>query len=456
VFADQALLSPLSVAAVLATMPSGPFVEVQRNKGTATWYNALILDINGNDICIEFEDDIWPSTEVPASSVRRPPPSRGEAWEPVVGEPVEVLVAATEASPSGWCIGHLKKIANGSFYFVALEGVPRGQADKIVQRDGLRNVSTEPPIDVCSLIRRKIPVHRDLHTWIRSQDCLGCLSDVQTRGRLLGASCIDGGDSDVPYVLLVGDERAVDLGEKLLEEIHFKHQVNMQRFQLHREKLMEMIAHHESHHQARHSETISVESGFVGRIIGKKGENIKRLQEEHSVNISIKDPDDYNKDSMTTIVIHGSSSEQVRKAREEIEYVVVRIPVEQEQVGWIVGRQYKRLTDIAKKAELHYARFNDKECAIELCGLRHQIEDAKMLISAQRDYLEVHQGMNEEHRAIQQEFEALDELDGKGGKKGSKGAPKGSRYTNTTSGKSSEGKGKNKDGSAVGKGRTRG
>mmetsp|Transcript_24071 Transcript_24071/g.46847 ORF Transcript_24071/g.46847 Transcript_24071/m.46847 type:complete len:443 (+) Transcript_24071:115-1443(+) len=442
-------------------MPGGPYVEVtrvQRNKGTATWYNALILDIHGSDICIEFEDDIWPSTQVPASTVRRPPPSRGEVWQPVVGEPVEVLVAATEASPSGWCLGHLKKIANDSFYFVALEGVPRGQADKIVQRDGLRNVSTEPPIDVGSLIRRKIPVHRDLHTWIRSQDCLGCLSDVQTRGRLLGASCIDGGDSDVPYVLLVGDQHAVTLGEKLLTEIHFKHQVKMQRFQLHREKLMEMIAHHESHHQARHSETISVESSFVGRIIGKKGENIKRLQEEHSVNISIKDPDDYSKDSMTTIVIYGTSIEQVRKAREEIEYVVVRIPIEQEQVGWIVGKQYKRLADIAKKAELHYARFNDKECAIELCGLRYQIEDAKMLISVQRDYLEVHQGMSEEHRAIQQEFEALDELDGKGGKKGGKGAPKGApRQANATGGKSNEGRGKQKDGfAAVGKGRGRG
>jgi len=446
-------------------MPSGPFVEVQRNKGTSTstWYNALILDISGNDICIEFEDEIWPSTEVPASSVRRPPPSRGEAWEPVIGEPVEVLVAVTEASPSGWCLGHLKKIANGSFYFVALEGVAKGQADKIVQREELRNVSTEPPVDVGSLIRRKIPVHRDLHTWIRSQDCLGCLSDVQTRGRLLGASCIDGGDSDVPYVLLVGDQRAVNLGEKLLTEIHFKHQVKMQRFQVHREKLMEMIAHHESHHQARYSETVSVESGFVGRIIGKKGENIKKLQEENNVNISIKDPEDYGKDSVTTISIYGSSMEQVRKAREEIEYVVVRIPVEQDQVGWIVGRQYKRLTDIAKKAELHYARFNDKECAIELCGLRYQIEDAKMLISVQRDYLEVHQGMSEEHRAIQQEFEALDELDGKGGKKGGKGATKGTRYASAqanataTGGNNNDGRGKLKDSyAAVGKGRGRG
>merc|ERR1712129_28170 len=144
-------------------------------------------------------------------------------------------------------------------------------------------------------------------------------------------------------------------------------------------------------------------------------------------------------------------------------YVVVRIPVEQEQVGWIVGRQYKRLTDIAKKAELHYARFNDRECAIELCGLRYQIEDAKMLISVQRDYLEVHQGMSEEHRAIQQEFEALDELDGKGGKKGAKGAPKGMRYASAqanstaTGGKNNEGRGKVKDGfAAVGKGRGRG
>merc|ERR1711920_532326 len=98
--------------------------------------------------------------------------------------------------------------------------------------------------------------------------------------------------------------------------------------------------------------------------------------------------------------------------REELEYITVSIPVASEQIGWILGKGFQNITDIAKKTELHYARFDDKTKSLQLCGLRHQVEDAKMLISVHREYLQVYQDMDEEQSAIQESFDQLDETSG--------------------------------------------
>merc|ERR1712190_260638 len=97
----------------------------------------------------------------------------------------------------------------------------------------------------------------------------------------------------------------------------------------------------------------------------------------------------------------------VKKARDELEYIIVKIPVEAEQVGRILGKGFHNILEITKKTELHFARFDDKSHSLELCGLRHQVEDAKLLISAHRDYLPVYQDMDEEQTQIRQSFNEL-------------------------------------------------
>merc|ERR1711920_310573 len=108
------------------------------------------------------------------------------------------------------------------------------------------------------------------------------------------------------------------------------------------------------------------------------------------------------------ITITGDSEEACKSAREELEYITVSIPVETEQIGWILGKGFQNITDIATKTELHYARFDDNTKSLELCGLRQQVEDAKMLISVHRDYLQVYQDMDDEQHAIQESFDQLD------------------------------------------------
>uniref|UniRef100_A0A7S1L6X3 K Homology domain-containing protein n=1 Tax=Alexandrium catenella TaxID=2925 RepID=A0A7S1L6X3_ALECA len=409
-------------------MRSGLYVEIQKTPESTTWYNGYVVDIEGENIRVEFEDDVWPADDYPTTSVRRCPSVRsGESWTPKVDEPLEVLVPATESSPSGWALAQLKKIKQKSFFFVALEGLLKGPQDMIVEREGVRRVSTEPTIAASGLVRKLVAVDRELHSWLRSQDSIGCLNDVQIKGKLLLASCTHyrPNAKGSPKVTLVGDEHSVALGEKLLVDIHFKHQITMQRFHTHRDRLMEYLSQKENHYKGQFKETFTVDASFVGRIIGKKGENIKRIREVHEVNVLIQDPQEDERWNVTTITVSGEQEEPVQKAKEEMEYIVVKVPIDPQQVGWIVGKGYQNLTDIATKTGLCSSRFDDQSSSIELCGLRHQVEDAKMMISVHRDYLLVYQDMSEERRNIEKGFEELDELKGGKGKKGGKGGRKG-------------------------------
>mmetsp|Transcript_61635 Transcript_61635/g.133454 ORF Transcript_61635/g.133454 Transcript_61635/m.133454 type:complete len:467 (-) Transcript_61635:54-1454(-) len=418
----------------------GAAVEVRKNKTSTTWYCASILDIVGDHIRVGFEDGIWPSRDVPADSVRQCPQEHAsDGFDPQVDEVVEVSVSASESNPSGWSLGRVKTIKN-SFYFIGFVGTHKGSQDLIVEGSALRRVNAEPPVDASKLVRRLVAVSPELHAWIGSQDFLGCLRHVQAKGRLLVASC---SEQVPPEVLLIGSERSALLGEKLLVQIHFRHQAEMRRFHETREQLIERLAERKKWYSAQHKEVFSVDQALVGKVIGKKGENINLIREKFSVDIHLQDADDGEARMAATVTITGLDADSVKKAREAVEYVTERLPVQSEQVGWILGRGFQNIQDMAKKTELHYARYDDKSMSLELCGLRQQVEDAKMLISVHLEYLPVYQDMDEEQHAIQQSFE---ELGSAGPRKGEKGKGRGGKdswrgYPESSGGRGGRGRG---------------
>merc|ERR1719330_132123 len=100
------------------------------------------------------------------------------------------------------------------------------------------------------------------------------------RATLLTATATPATVKGTPKVALIGDAKAVELGEKLLVEIHFRNQAKMQRFHEHRERLMEQIRNLEQQYNRQHREVFTVDPAWVGRIIGSKGANISRLRTE--------------------------------------------------------------------------------------------------------------------------------------------------------------------------------
>merc|ERR1712083_370457 len=128
---------------------------------------------------------------------------------------------------------------------------------------------------------------------------------------------------------------------------------------------------------------------------------------------------------------------------------------EPEQVGFLIGKEYRNMKELTEKCELAYARFDDSSSSIELCGLSAQVEAAKMMIMVHRDYLPVYRDMGQERDEIQAQFAELDGQDFKGkGKKGKGKDKKGEQASFQQSDPKAAGKGKEKDkGKDKGKGK---
>lgn len=412
-----------------------PIVEVRKNPKSTTWYNAVMVDMSEGNIRVRFEDEVWLSREVPAHSVRFCPDPDDDGFNPVTDDMVEVKTDATKSQPSAWSLGRVKNVKN-LFYFIAFVGAQKDMQDPIVERGAIRRVSNQQSIDPSKYVRRLVLVPQELHRWICTQDSQGCLSHMQAKARLLIASTLDTEPDGKcqPKVLLIGDECAINLSEKLLELVHFKNQANMQRYHDLREGFMERLAQKKQHHQTQHKEVFVVAQHIVGRIIGKKGENINLVRKQHRVEIEVLDDDGTR--GYCTVTVTGPTAEAVRGARGELEFITEFIPLEREEVGWVLGKGLQNITEIAKKTDLHYARYNDDTGCIELCGLKHQVEAAAMLINVHCDYLHVYQDMDDETNNIQQCF---DELENNAGYRSSwKGANgNASRSGADTSGKSS-------------------
>merc|ERR1712194_146814 len=260
-------------------------------------------------------------------------------------------------------------------------------------------------------------------------------SDVVSRSALLAATCVgtEATHKGAPKVSLVGDERAIELAEKSLVNIHFRNQAKMQRFHEQREKLMAKLRDYEQQSSKHFWEVFNVDSQFLGRIIGNKGVNINRVRDEHWVTIETTDLG-YGE---ATVTITGESAESVAAAKQEMDFVLDKIEIEQDQVGWVLGKGHENLIEVQKKSGLQSAWYNDSTHSIELCGLKSQVDDAKLMLKVHSEYLSVFQDIDSERRQIQKQFEELGRS--VGGRKGDKG-------------KGDKGKGKRED-SDKGKGK---
>lgn len=390
---------------------TGTPVEVRKNPHSTTWYNATILDVVGKNIKVGFEDDVWPTKLVPSYSVRRCP--QDDDWldfDPQVDDAVEVLVTASKGNPSGWALGRVKAIRN-SFFFIGFMGSHKAAQDLIVERESLRPVNGEPSIDTTGMVRRLLPAKPELHHWIHSKDFRGCLTSVRLKCRLLLATWVEAEPGAEPEVeiLLIGYDRGVELAVKLFVMIHFKNQVEMARFDAQCEKFDRRLSELKRIHGSMHRETFPLEPRLTRQLLGRAREVRARLGVEAKLQERVPNPNGGPPVTMVTLI--GPTQQAVMEAKDELEFITDRIPVkDEEQVRWILGKNFQNIKSIARDTHLQYMKFDDLTNSLELCGLREQIKNAKNLIYEHCSYLPVYQSIGEERQAIRQREEDLEEM----------------------------------------------
>jgi hypothetical protein len=419
-------------------------VEVQVDEEPGIWYQGYMVDVNPKGrISVKFEDDVWPQREFATSSVRRSTPAPTD-FEPKEGDTVEVKLGAVVGQPPSWATGTVKQERSG-FYFVALTSGKSGrQQDMILEKDALRPVSVAKPLNLTAFERVLVPVEPELHKWVQSQDAGGCFEQVLNKALVSHVACDSSGAA--PVVVVLGETRAAHRA-KLLMEVHFKHQKEIQRFHDRREDKLREIEKKKQLYALSYREEFTVDDDIVGLVIGAKGENLRKVQAEHNVDIHV---DRYDGTAATDggirkVKIVGHSAESVQAARAAVEYIKEFYPVEESMVGWMLGKMRKNLVEFQEKTQITRLKWLPDRSAIELCGLKPQIDDTLMLLDGHSQYYTVYKEMGREQENINESFGEL----GKMGKGGFKGRPKGGKDE-----KEEKGKGKGKDdGKPKGKGK---
>mmetsp|Transcript_95116 Transcript_95116/g.269259 ORF Transcript_95116/g.269259 Transcript_95116/m.269259 type:complete len:616 (+) Transcript_95116:61-1908(+) len=391
-------------------MESGSLVEVRLRKQSHTWCQGRIRDVNADrdHIVVCFESGTLWYQEVETSQVRRPPAAprdlEGEEWRPQLDEAVEVMKPAVAPRPVCWTRGVVRMVREPYLYVSAL-GDTREQ-DVIVRRERVRRVSTEVTLDQAPPLRREVvKVAKPLAPWVESEDAVGCLTQVRIKAGLLNASTQETEDGSM-VIVLIGDTKSAELGRKLLCDVHLKHQAEIQRCQDKVLRLEDKLMECEDRATDAKVE-FSIEDGLVGRIIGKNGHNLMRTQDKFNVRIEVLEARPPREPTKRVIRITGQSTEDVEAARRSIEFIQVSVPLAEDQIGWILGKGFNNIQDIARKAELIYARFNPRAYVLELCGLHDSVESAKLLVEAHADYLQVYKEMDQEQIEMHRNFKRL-------------------------------------------------
>lgn len=371
-------------------------VEVRKTADSSTWFEGKITDIDVKHQIVQVSFAVWEPRSVPAHLVRKVvSPAVTDSFDPQVGELVEVRMVASADSPAGWTRGRVKSI-KGEFFFMAFESSSSGLRDMIVEKDSLRTVSTQPTLDLSRVDRCAVPIDTLLQGWINTEDAAGVFGNIKERSGLIHIGPSGKG------VTMVGDAVAVRRGRMLLE-VHVKHQKELVSFQDRRDKKLRALDEQRQRYANQVHVEFSVSVDVIGLVIGKGGENMKRVSNQHKVEVRVIEAANPNR--TVTIRVSGDCTESVNAARNDLEITTHDYKVDEKLVGWLLGKQMRNIQDIQHKSGLLYARFQRNSKALELCGTRLQIDDAIVLLDSHMQYYDVYKEYDRQEDAL---FKDLD------------------------------------------------
>ena len=128
-----------------------------------------------------------------------------------------------------------------------------------------------------------------------------------------------------------------------------------------------------------------VEPPLLGMVIGAAGSNVRRVTEETGVDRVVVDRE------ASVVRIVGHRAEDVARAREMLEICCVYIPVPEQKVGFIVGKEGRNINDIIAKAQLMVPggmTMDRAKGSMRVLGTRAACEKTRLLVEAQLSFLE--------------------------------------------------------------------
>merc|ERR1712137_822945 len=231
-----------------------------------------------------------------------------------------------------------------------------------------------------------------------TQDALGCLNHIQSQSGL--TALWHSGNT----LKLFGDKQSVQRSKMLLE-IHVKHQNQIQSFQSVREKRLRALETKRSRLEGtgfKHSVKVQVATAMIPRIIGKKGEVVRSLEEKYGVSIRILSNEGCDE---TTVCIHGNNLHEIESAKGEVEYVEEALPIDAAMNRWVLGKNGKTIISFKESCGLVYASLDRESQQLSLCGTKSAVEDALAMFETHIMYYPVFAQMGKEISDIIEQLE---------------------------------------------------
>ncbi|KAF4662409.1 fragile X mental retardation [Perkinsus chesapeaki] len=414
-----------------------PIVEIRDDSAPQKWFEGYLADVDvaNKTISVVFQDDVWGPKTVPMSQARLAPSLTSKAlnspydYRPGIGDTVEVRSPATGHAPVSWWTGEVLSIRADEFFYVKNADL---HEPIIVERanirhpvgfpaDGSDSGRSQSSIRLDDLRSETVKIPKLLGEWIMSDDGQGCLNQVAIKSGLLKITPrVD--SKTGPTVTLIGNQRDIHRA-KLLLEVHVKHQKEIQGFHEKRQNMLNALSSRREKLESQESTSFNIDSSLVG---------------DYGVEVNVADKGTAREPDSRRVVIYGPTVEAVNKARAELEYLVERYPIPPDCIGWVIGKRFTTLHEIADSAHLNYARLDesssDSPCLV-ICGRRQDLDDARLLLDSHLQYHDVFEDMAKESRELGDEFNRLGDASGirrgkgkgKGKGAGGKGRSQGAR-----------------------------
>eukprot|EP00747_Dinoflagellata_sp_TGD_P190016 gnl/TRDRNA2_/TRDRNA2_51066_c0_seq1.p1 gnl/TRDRNA2_/TRDRNA2_51066_c0~~gnl/TRDRNA2_/TRDRNA2_51066_c0_seq1.p1 ORF type:complete len:329 (+),score=85.75 gnl/TRDRNA2_/TRDRNA2_51066_c0_seq1:101-1087(+) len=175
-------------------------------------------------------------------------------------------------------------------------------------------------------------------------------------------------------------------------------------------------------------ERLEVPTDCAGMLIGKKGANLKALQERFHVTVKMETPKDGD-GSTQAITVRGKCRGDVAAAIRELDVASETIEIPEEAIGWVSGRNrryMKLIQELSGLAVLRQARRDNGSAEkgeggdgeqveaeagesegpflLELRGKRDSVCDARLCLEAHLGYLPVFREMEEVERRLDEDL----------------------------------------------------
>jgi KH domain len=148
----------------------------------------------------------------------------------------------------------------------------------------------------------------------------------------------------------------------------------------------------------------NVDPNLLGLVIGPGGAHVRRVTEETQVDRIVIDR------QASVVRIVGHRPEDVARAREMLEVCCLYIPLPEDKVGFVVGKEGRNINDIIARSGLVAPggmTMDRSRGAMRVQGTRAACEKARLLIEAQLDFLNQAEREQVEVEAMRQKLEHM-------------------------------------------------